>query len=89
MDYGREHGLEWWTCAQINHWERARRGVRLKSCQRQRRGMTYCFTAERPLQDATLLFLNSRAENERVERYGFTFQKVEIDLEGEKEVRLE
>jgi hypothetical protein len=89
VDYGREHGLEWWTCAQINAWERARRGVSLKSWQRRRNGMTYCFTAERPLRDATLLFLNSRAVGERVERYGFTFQKVELELEGEREVQLE
>ena len=89
VDYGRKHGLEWWTCAQINDWERARRGVHLKSCQRQHSGLTYCFVAEHPLQDATLLFLNSRAKSGRVERYGFTFQKMEIDLEGEKEVRLE
>ena len=89
VNYGRQHGFEWWTCAQINDWERARRGVRLKSYQRRHNGMTYCFAAERPLQNATLLFLNSRAEKERVERYGFTFHKVEIDLEGEKEVGLE
>ncbi len=88
VDYGREHGLEWWTNLQINHWERARRGVRLKSYQRRRNELTYCFSAEHPLQDATLLFLNSRAKDERVERYGFTFQKVEMELAGEEEVRL-
>ncbi|MFQ6042462.1 MAG: hypothetical protein ACE5PV_16525 [Candidatus Poribacteria bacterium] len=88
VDYGRKRGLEWWTCAQINDWERARRGVRLQSYQKQHSGMTYCFSAERPLQDATLLFLKPRGEYEQVERYGFTFQKVEMDLAGEKEVHL-
>jgi len=89
VNYGRENGLEWWTCAQINDWGRARRGVSLKSYRKSRKSLTYFFTAERPLQDATLLFLNPRTKEERVERYGFTFQKVEIDLAGEKEVRLE
>jgi hypothetical protein len=89
VNYGREHGIEWWTCAQINAWERARRNVNLKFWQRHRNGITYCFTAEHPLQDATLLFLNSRAVDEQVERYGFMFQKVELELEGEREVRLE
>jgi len=89
VGYGREHELEWWTCERINDWERARRGVRLQSCQRSRGGLTYRFSAERPLQDATLLFLNSRADGERVERYGFTFLKVEMELAGEKEVRLD
>jgi len=89
VNYGREHGLEWWTCAQINAWERARRCVRLESWQQRRKELTYCFNAERPLRDATLLFLNPRTKGERVKRYGFTFQKMEMDLEGEVEVRLE
>ena len=27
VDYGREKGMVWWTCQQVNDWERARRGV--------------------------------------------------------------
>jgi len=88
VDYGRELGLEWWTCAQINEWERARRRVHLQSFQQQRGKLTYRLIAENPLRDATMLFLNPRAEDEKVERYGFTFRKVELELEGEKEVRL-
>lgn len=29
VEIGREHGLEWWTCAQINDWERQRRAIRV------------------------------------------------------------
>ncbi|HET7558380.1 MAG TPA: hypothetical protein VFK80_00350, partial [Limnochordia bacterium] len=31
IDYGRARGLEWWTSAQINDWERARRAVRIET----------------------------------------------------------
>ena len=80
--------MAWWTCAQINTWERARRTIRLEAYRRHRGKAAYRFVAERPLPGATLLFLNSRAQSNRVERYGFAFQKVEVDLEGEKEIRL-
>ncbi len=88
VDHGTEQGLEWWTCARINHWERARRGVQQQSFRAGRKEAIYHFSAERPLQDATLLFLNSGTKGERTERYGFTFHRVDIDLEGETEVRL-
>ena len=29
VEIGREQGLEWWTCAQINDWERQRRAIKV------------------------------------------------------------
>ncbi|MGI8485038.1 MAG: hypothetical protein ACR2OU_12340 [Thermomicrobiales bacterium] len=29
VEIGREYGLEWWTCAQINDWERQRRAIKV------------------------------------------------------------
>ena len=88
VDRGREMGLEWWTCAQINAWERARRSVRLESCRRRRGGRAYRFASDTALKDATLLFLDPRAKDECVERYGFSFRKVIADLDGEGEVEV-
>ena len=88
VDRGREMGFEWWTCAQINTWERSRRTVRLASSRRRRGGMAYRFTSESALKDATLLFLDPRARENGVERYGFPFKKVVADLSGDVEIEV-
>jgi hypothetical protein len=90
VTYGRQQGLEWWTCEQINAWERARRGV---GCRVSGVGGTepirLVFSATEPLPEATLLFLNpptelwmngAPVETRKPERYGFTFAAVLADL---------
>ena len=87
IEYGREKGLQWWTSEQVNEWERARRSVKLRGVRKRRTGLSLEVTSARPIQDATLLVLNSR-RGDPVERYGFRFGSVVCDIEGETEVNL-
>jgi hypothetical protein len=87
--YGRERGIEWWSCAQINAWERARRTVSL----RLRAGndaLQAEATTAADLPGATLLFLIpegarlvAEADDTTVSRYGFSFLAVCRDLSPE------
>lgn len=87
--YGCTRGFEWWTCAQVNDWERARRSVQLQSVETEKSGSTYHFLADSSLKDATLLFMNVSKKGTQVTRYGFKFREHQINLTGETEVRLE
>ena len=87
VDYGRGKGMAWWTCQQVNDWERARRAVRVQDIRRRRNGLSLDLAADRPLKGATLLLLDARS-SETVERYGFRFGKTVCDLDGEAEVTL-
>jgi hypothetical protein len=82
--YGRQQGMEWWTCAAIDRWERARRTVAMSPT-----ADGFHFTAASPLPQATLLFLNApgtlrvhgaSVEAEQTVRYGFAFNAVLADL---------
>ena len=83
--YGRQQGLEWWTCEAIDRWERARRTVRMTPTEQ-----GFRFTAAAPLSEATLLFLNSpedlrvngaSAVTRQVERYGFSLIALSVGLD--------
>lgn len=85
--YGRERGVEWWSCERINAWERARRAVSLVL---REEGGRLCaeIEAEADLSGATLLFLlpegaslrPDTGDGEVVTRHGFPFLAVRRDL---------
>jgi hypothetical protein len=95
--YGRERGLDWWSCARISTWERARRMVSLSL---RPDGETVCLEASSgaDLPGATLLLLLPEtgavdlhgADARRVDRYGFAFLAITRDLAagGSVAVRL-
>lgn len=75
-------GMEWWTAAQINGWERARRQV---SWTWQGNG-TVSLQSSVALEDATILWLGmgggalAGMETEAVQRWGFEFQATTVQL---------
>jgi hypothetical protein len=100
VTYGHKQGLEWWTCEQMNAWERARRRV---GCRVSGVGSdaatpdTLTFSAAAPLSEATLLFLNAPAalrvngsavETRTVQCYGFEFTALLADLGPEQMVEV-
>ncbi|MGM0488292.1 MAG: hypothetical protein ACQESR_16205 [Planctomycetota bacterium] len=60
VQYGRSQGLEWWTNGQIHQWETRRRGVRARFDSLH----AVTLVPEKPLSEATLLFLKSETEEE-------------------------
>ena len=96
VDYGRAQGLEWWTSEQIYRWESLRRGVEAKYDS----DNTLTLHAAEPLREATLLFLkpspergsvkinDQSAASERRSLYGFEWDAVTMDLEGEVKVQM-
>lgn len=98
VEEGRKRGLEWWTAARIGEWERVRRGLRWLDYRRTEGGAAVRFRAADPLPGATLLWLapggsiridGSIAPAETVERWGFSFQSVSLDLPGDTERTVE
>jgi peptidoglycan/xylan/chitin deacetylase (PgdA/CDA1 family) len=93
---GRAAGLEWWTAAQINGWERARRQAGWRTLPG---GVFVLRTGAAPLPGATLLWLapdGSRATlnaaacaPQIVERWGFSFHAATVDAAADSEQRLE
>ncbi|MEN8230131.1 MAG: hypothetical protein ABFS38_18360 [Bacteroidota bacterium] len=91
VEYGRAEGLEWWTSEQIYGWEISRRSV---SAMFDSPGMFTLHTGT-PLPEATLLFLKSPNASQTVHMngqpvsvkteklYGFEFEVVNTNLEGE------
>lgn len=83
-------GVEWWTGAQINRWERTRRRARWVSpAEGEAQLQLVCDT---PLRKATVLVLNCggeelaaadelRSEESIVTRWGFEFRSIVADLE--------
>ncbi len=96
VDYGRAQGLSWWTSRQVLEWEKLRRGVQAALDG----AGSIVLRAARPLQQATLLFLNpgrkprpvavngQPARSEPHSAYGFDFDALTMDLGGELRVRL-
>ena len=80
--------MPWWTAAQIDAWERARRTVRFGL----RENGAYEVSADADLKGATVLILEpdgeSTSHGEAVERYGFHFSAVTMDLDQVKRVEL-
>ncbi len=93
---GRAAGLEWWTAAEINAWERARRQA---SWQRSPDGAFILRTGAAALPGATLLWLGPDEGDVRVtgiaqevqwvERWGFRFGSVIIDAGPARDLTLE
>ena len=90
VTYGREQGLPWWTCAQIQEWERLRRQVRLEESSHG--GWTVSSTTDVP--NATLLWFGAGApvvkgsyDTKQVHVYDFPAVAQVIDL-SEKQVWL-
>ena len=102
--YTRSLGMEWWTCEEINNWERARRRVAIAPAGNgaSAQDMAYRFQAPAGLGEATLLFLlpgdsspapvltvdGEDAAVDTVERHGHRFAQITADLCGEMEVRI-
>ena len=99
---GRAAGLEWWTAAEINAWERARRQVRWSTLD----GAFNLKTGASALPGATLLWLGSAdkratlngaareaqgaaCEVQIVERWGFRFRSAVLDADSCADTRLE
>ena len=94
----RSRGLVWWTAAQINRWERARRQVRWTDYRRNDGTDAVTLHANAPLPGATVLWLGKGdgvrvngvdAPTETVKRWGSTFQAVMVDAEGIGDWRVE
>lgn len=84
---GRAAGLEWWTAAQINARERARRET---SWHVLADGGYALRTGATPLPGATLLWLANAADPaSTVERWGFRFRHLILDAEPDHDYRLE
>ncbi len=96
VEYGRAQGIEWWTSKQIYEWEVLRRSVAAKFDS----GNSFTLCAETPLREATLLFLKSREEPRTIRidnqpvpsrsqsLYGFEFEAVSVDIEGQVQVQM-
>ncbi len=97
VDYGRAQGLEWWTSQQIYRWEKLRRGVQAKY----ESDTTFVLQTSEPLREATLLFLKPQqsigtvrindqpvSSNSRT-LYGFEWDAVTVDLEGNVKVQVQ
>jgi hypothetical protein len=94
----RAEGMEWWTSAQINDWERARRQLTWSDTINSGKYST-TVQSESKLTDATLLFLNvddapltvngnlSRTEN--VTRWGFEFVATTTTIEAGQDYKIE
>ena len=86
VGYTRDKGMPWWTAAQIDAWERARRTVRFGL----RENGAYEVSADADLKGATVLVpaREGDTQGDVVERYGVRFRAVTMDLEGGRSVEL-
>jgi hypothetical protein len=80
-DIGREAGLEWWTAAAINGWERARRSVTWSGYGADETGAKVTVSAESSLLEATILWMGSPATTgTETARWGFEAIAEVIDI---------
>ena len=86
VGYTRDKGMPWWTATRIDAWERARRTVRFGL----RDSGTCEVSSDADLEGATVLLLDVKGEarEDAVERYGFQFRAVTMDLEPGTSVEL-
>lgn len=92
-------GMEWWTAAQLNTWERARRKTRWTGVPASAGGAAVGFRSEAALKGATLLWLSpsarpvilngKAAEAQPVTYWGFRFESIAIDTEARRELVFE
>jgi hypothetical protein len=96
VEYGRSQGIEWWKSDEIYRWEIMRRGVRAEFSSSE----AFTLHTSQPVREATLLFLkpgqkphsiriSGRAvQGETQSVYGFEFDAVTVDIEGEVDVQI-
>ena len=96
VDYGRSQGLEWWKNEELYRWEMLRRGVNASFPA----ANVIALRAGQPLKQATLLVLRLRPEQPPLsvngqaaasvpwKLYGFDFDAVSVDIQGETAVRF-
>lgn len=77
---GRGAGLEWWTAAELDEWERARRTAQWTGY---RAGESFTIETESPLEQAIILWTgkSNGQPTEAVKRWGFEFNSVVVDIE--------
>ncbi|MCC6441892.1 MAG: hypothetical protein IT210_00390 [Armatimonadetes bacterium] len=92
VNRGREKGIEWWTSEAIYRWEKARRGLALKSA----RENSWEWVSGAELPGATLMALQPsggaaslKAESETMEAFGFRFAAVTKNCAAGEPVGLE
>lgn len=73
IERGRDAGLDWWRCDEINFWERARREITVT-----RDGDGFVVTGAPANHTAVALLLASEDEEETVERYGQQWKTVSL-----------
>ncbi|MCB0081335.1 MAG: hypothetical protein KDE47_10405, partial [Caldilineaceae bacterium] len=79
-------GLEWWTAAAINRWERSRRQVRWSGYQSADGKAQVTLQSSAALGDATILWsLPARTSTgETVHRWGCNFQVAVTDVDADQ-----
>jgi len=77
---GRQRGMEWWTHAEVWHWEAARRSVRLIEATADGKKLRLKLAVEQPLKDATLIVHDSDGKQRRQTRDLPKTEAVEIAL---------
>jgi hypothetical protein len=94
VQLARDAGLEWWTAAQINHWERARRKVKLRIASKS----DVSVTSPEALQQVTILWLNGPGKDATVDgqpanpfsttRWGLQFSGLNVDLQKDTQTKI-
>jgi len=88
----KEAGLEWWTAAAINRWERARRQVRWSDYQCDGDAAQVTIQSDTRLDEATILWsvptTAGRSDAETVTCWGFPFRAIVTDLAANQPVSL-
>ena len=90
IDLAQQHGMPWWTAAQINAWERARRKMDWLAWREDNGQTTVSFRSGAPLTDATLLFLGAEHDAPMLNGegtsastlncWGFDFTAMQLDI---------
>jgi hypothetical protein len=96
VKYGKDQGLEWWKNEQIVQWEKQRRRIKAKF----NPDNSFTLSAVKQLSEATILVLNPQkaASNIQINNrsqssepwniYGFDFEAITTDLEGETKFKF-
>jgi hypothetical protein len=87
-------GMAWWTAAQINAWERARRQANWSDYQAANGATSVTLTSEADLPGATILWLGDEAvtleangnavDTTLVTRWGFPFHAATLDVRAQE-----
>ncbi len=84
-------GMEWWTAAQLNGWERARRQVQWHWQRETTGSASVALHTPTALEEATILWFGGTQPaptTEPVQRWGFTFSSTQVTTEAGATVQL-